>query len=151
MWTGRRAMIGAGVATLALAGGAWAGMDAAGQVDGAYRFTPGPRWQAVAVEPVVAPPDEWPNAPIAAAPPLGSIWGQGIGRAERAFFDTDVATMPADERLAPVRVHRGHRARTTFDQPAPVELPTVEAGDGVEDGWVGAPADSVTNGPAPAA
>lgn len=103
-------LAGASLVAAGLAGGAWAGMDAAAQVDARYRAAPAfrlsvpvpapvSRWEPVVVEP----------APIA-APPAGSGWGQGIGRDEHALFDPAIGEEPVK-----IRVHRKRRRADEWD------------------------------------
>ena len=127
------------VAALVIVGastGALAGLEAGQTIDSFYtseresRYhaepaTPATRWQE---------PRTYPLAPVP-----GTIWGQEIGRDERAFFDTGPAldTAPADDwrEEPPVRVHR---ASVKIEEPAPVPTDAAEPDDPV-DGWVDPP------------
>lgn len=130
-WTASRVLAGATLVVMGLGGGAWAGMDAAAQVDARYRFAPAlPISRPV---PVAAPRSSQGDVEepvMAAIPPAGSAWGREIGRDERAFFDPTVGEEPP-----PVRVHRAPRDEPLWSPG--VNAPSTE-GDG-EDGPIGLP------------
>ena len=113
-------LAGAAAVAASLAGGAWAGMDAAAQVDARYRAAPEFRLSV----PVPAPVSRWEpvvaeQAPIA-APSAGSVWGQEVGRDERAFFDPTVGEEPPKVRVHPERrqADEWDDALATADDPA---------------------------------
>ena len=92
-------LAGAAAVAASLAGGAWAGMYAAAQVDARYRVA----LEARLSVPVPAPVSRWEPAvaeqtPIA-APSAGSVWGQEIGQDERDFFDPTVGAEPPKARI----------------------------------------------------
>lgn len=118
-------LAGAALVAAGLAGGAWAGMDAAAQVDARYRAAPEFRLSV----PLPAPVSRWEPAVAEqasiAAPPAGSVWGQEIGRDERAFFDPAIGEEPPK-----VRVHRERRRADGWDDAsATVAAPVDEWAD----------------------
>lgn len=131
-------MLLASLAVLGVAGGALAGLDAAGAVNGFYTAPREERYQPL---PPAAPVPTYENRTFAAAPPAGTVWGQEVGRDERAYFaDTVQAELPPElpdvddwRPEPPVRVHRVSREV----EPVIVEPP--EAAPEPVDGWVDAP------------
>lgn len=131
LW-GRAAIIGA-LAGVGLAAGAWAGMDAAAQIGIPYSALTAKSLRADGRDHPAAPIGERGDlAPI--APPAGTIWGQDIGRDERAFFAPDDT---AREHRPAVRVH--HNARDQDLQMIPSEPRPNVIEDSTEDGWVDPP------------
>ena len=129
------------IAALAIVGastGALAGLEAGQTIDSFYTARPEPRYRAEPATPATMwqEPRTYP-----VAPPPGTIWGQEVGRDERAFFDAGPAldTAPADDwrEERPVRVHR---ASVKVEEPAPAPTPSDAAEpDDPVDGWVEPP------------
>lgn len=119
----------AALVAMGLAGGAWAGIDAAAQVDGYYRAPP-PRSIRVPAATPWRPADD---APTVAAPPAGTVWGRDIGPDERAMFDT-----------APERDASQPRPQYLPVERVPViALPDPPVSNEGEGAWVQAPVPSV--------
>lgn len=119
---GERGAVALGLAAAAcVSAGAWAGMDASRDIAGFYYASPPvTRPEMVTVR---RAPLSWDRLerPIAAAPSPGLVWGEEVGREERAFFDLGPA-----EREEPVRVFRGGSTRGTTDVEAEPALEGAE-------------------------
>jgi hypothetical protein len=133
--TGKHLMI-ASIAAVALSAGALAGLDAGRNINSFYTAMREPAYRPI--EPALQPASSWAteNRTFAASPPPGTIWGQEVGRDERAFFDPSTSEVWREE--PPVRVHRATVREVELPEPALVEpAPSEEP----VDGWVDAPAD----------
>lgn len=118
-------------------------MDAAAQVDARYRFAPAFRIsRPVSVAAPRSTQGVIEEASVVAAPPAGSVWGQEIGRDERAFFDPTIGAEPPR-----VRVH--HAAPDEPPWSPGLDAPPSRDGD-AQDGWIDA-AGSDADQPEPAA
>ena len=119
----------AALTVLGASTGALAGLEAAQTIDSFYSASRELRYRAEPARPA-AMWQEPRTYPV--APPPGTIWGQEIGRDERAFFETPIADDLREE--LPVRVYRAS-VRTEEAEPAPSLTPAAEPDDAV-DGWV---------------